>query len=250
MLMPVLFLDDGGVISDNALRGRQWQRLVGEFFAPVLGGSPESWAEANRTVISDILDLSDAWPRRLQAADSYSAFLVRYRLDWLGSMCAIVGARMPREPEALALVERAERWIRPQVDAATPGAAEAIRTLQAEGYRLFTASGEPSEDLEDYLVGMGVRDWFERLYGPDLVQCFKNGPEYYERIFADAGISPGDALVVDDNPDPLRWAAQVGARTALVGDKNASPDVMQIRNLSELPNLLNALYAHRHRFVN
>ncbi len=34
---PVILLDDGGVMNDNRLRGEQWQRLVGEFFAPRLG---------------------------------------------------------------------------------------------------------------------------------------------------------------------------------------------------------------------
>jgi HAD superfamily hydrolase (TIGR01509 family) len=241
--IPVIFLDDGGVISDNAVRAPQWQRLVGEFFAPILGGSPESWADANRTIIDTILEPS-GFARRLQEADSYSDFLVRYRLDWLRSMCAIVGVTMPSDSEALALVERVERWIRPQVDAAIPGAAEAIRTLHARGYRLFTASGESSEDLEDYLTGMGVRDCFERLYGPDLVECFKDGPEYYERIFADAGIAAGDALVVDDNPAPLRWAAEVGAHGVLVDrTDSSSTDAMRLPSVSELPHALSTVYA-------
>ncbi|MFQ5795557.1 MAG: hypothetical protein ACE5JP_10975 [Candidatus Bipolaricaulia bacterium] len=43
----VLFVDDGGVLNDNTRRSLQWQRLLGEFFPPILGGTPESWAEAN-----------------------------------------------------------------------------------------------------------------------------------------------------------------------------------------------------------
>jgi hypothetical protein len=44
-----------------------------------------------------------------------------------------------------------------------------IRTLYAAGYRMMTASGEVSLSLDGYLTGMGVRDCFERLYGPDLI---------------------------------------------------------------------------------
>ncbi len=36
--ITALFIDDGGVLNDNALRGPQWQRLVAEFFVPALGG--------------------------------------------------------------------------------------------------------------------------------------------------------------------------------------------------------------------
>jgi hypothetical protein len=56
-----------------------------------------------------------------------------------------------------------------RVRATRPGAMNAIRALHSEGYRLCTTSGEDLEDLGGYLEGMWVRDLFERLYGPDLV---------------------------------------------------------------------------------
>ena len=49
-----IFLDDGGVINDNAVRGPQWQRLVGRFLSPRLGGEPEAWAQANKVVAERI----------------------------------------------------------------------------------------------------------------------------------------------------------------------------------------------------
>ena len=39
----MVFLDDGGVMNDNNERGLQWQRLVSEFFAPLLGGPADAW---------------------------------------------------------------------------------------------------------------------------------------------------------------------------------------------------------------
>jgi len=41
----VVFLDDGGVLNDNDRRAVEWRRLLGEFFAPRLGGTPEAWGE-------------------------------------------------------------------------------------------------------------------------------------------------------------------------------------------------------------
>lgn len=87
---------------------------------------------------------------------------------------------------------------------------------------------------------MRVRDCFGRLYGPDLIETLKEGPEYYERIFADLGIAAADALVVDDSPRATRWARQVGAQTVLVGDSSPlrTGTTVHIGSLVELPALL------------
>lgn len=239
----VLFIDDGGVMNDNSLRGEQWRRLVAEFFAPILGGAPSAWAEANWVVMNRML-VPDAWAARLRAASGYSDFERAYQLDWLGEMCALVGVARPSDEECRELAARAAAYITPRVRAAFPGAVEAIRALAARGYTLHTASGEPSTDLAGYLDGMGVREHFGRLYGPDLIDTFKDGPEYYERVFADAGVAPADALVVDDSPLAIAWATQAGAHAVLVGPGHdavshdaTSGDVAtrHVADLAELP---------------
>ncbi len=116
-------------------------------------------------------------------------------------MCAIVGVPPPTEAESVELARRASASIIRRVRAAIPGAVEAIRTLHTHGYTLHTASGASSDDLAANLEGMGVRDCFGRLYGPDLIDTFKVGPEFYTRLLADASVAPAEALVVDDNPD-------------------------------------------------
>ena len=88
---------------------------------------------------------------------------------------------------------------------------------------------------------MGVRDCFQRrLYGPDLIDTFKAGPAFYERIFADAGVDPASALVVDDLPHALAWARQAGARTVLVGAALAAEEEadIHIAGLAELPEMI------------
>ena len=66
----MVFLDDGGVMNDNGTRASQWQRLVSEFFVPLLGGTAEAWSHANR-VAADRLFEPVAWRRRVQAAPDY-----------------------------------------------------------------------------------------------------------------------------------------------------------------------------------
>jgi HAD superfamily hydrolase (TIGR01509 family) len=234
-----IFLDDGGVMSDNQVRAPQWQRMVGEFLAPRLGGTPDAWAAANRA-FTDRLFAPGAFEARLRAASDYVSFDRQYQQDWLAGMCPLVGVPMPPVEEAIALVRAAGDYITRRVHAAYPGAAAAIRTLHTQGYPLYTASGESSADLANYLEAMGVRACFRRLYGGDLINTLKAGPAFYAGIFADAGLAPAAALVVDDNRQALAWAAEVGARTVLVqaDPPPAMGPMLRIGSLAELPALL------------
>ncbi len=239
MRWPAIFLDDGGVMNDNARRAAQWRRLVAEFLAPRLGGAPAAWERANHVVAHRIWNSSREAMRRdpdLDAALNREAEL----LQWLGGMCDEVGVRAPSDREAcLELAAAASAYVTRRVRAAYPGAVEAIRTLRAAGFSLYTASGEHSADLEGYLEGMGVRRCFATLYGPDLVRCAKASPRYYISIFAHAGVAPEDALVVDDGEEALDWAATAGARTVLCGpNPPASSGHGHVDQLAQLRELI------------
>ncbi|HEY7348278.1 MAG TPA: HAD family hydrolase [Ktedonobacterales bacterium] len=240
-----VFLDDGGVMNDSRLRGPQWRRLVAEFFAPRLGGAPEAWAEANSAFMDALLE-PNAWRERLQSARDYQHFDRAYQLDWLKGMCALVGVEAPTDDECYELALQAAALITRQVRSAFPGVIEAIRALHQRGYPLHTASGEPSTDLAGYLEAMGVRDCFQRLYGPDLINTFKNGPDYYERLFADAGVDPGETLVLDDSPQAAAWARRAGAHAILVGQASAGQDGVahHIASLAELPAIIQDIEDH------
>lgn len=136
----------------------------------------------------------------------------------------------------------------PKLRPAFPGALEAIRRLRAMGYDLHTASGELSDQLELYLAALGVRDCFGRLYGPDLVGVLKTAPEFYQRVFADAGVPPAQAVVVDDKPQCVAWAQEVGARGVLVGAAErvgapapAQGPVLCLASLADLPSAIATL---------
>ncbi|GCE12257.1 HAD family hydrolase [Tengunoibacter tsumagoiensis] len=238
----VLFLDDGGVMNDNQQRGVQWPPLVGAFFAPRLGGSIEAWAEANRRVITDLLDPAN-WRLRIQRATSYMHFDRDYQFDWLAEMCALVGISHPPVEECIELAHQAVNWITPQVKSAFPGVVETIHQLYEDGYTLYTASGEGSMDLEGYLTGMGVAHCFQRLYGPDHFDAFKESPMYYERLFEHSGIHSGDALIIDDTPRAINWAAQSGAQTVLIARQPVAGCLADytIPDLAALPALLKSV---------
>jgi phosphoglycolate phosphatase-like HAD superfamily hydrolase len=215
MPFPIIFLDDGGVMNDNLVRAPQWQVLLGEFLPPILGGTPEAWAEANHRYMTALFDPAQ-WEARLQTFTDYPSWDAAYHLEWINDMCAIVGVPPPPAEAAIELAHQASDHVIPQVRSALPGATDAIFALHAAGHTLHTASGESSRELNGYLTGMGVRHCFGRLYGPDLINFQKMGPAYYARLLADCEVAPEAALIVDDSPKAAAWIAEAGARPLLV----------------------------------
>lgn len=240
---PVIFLDDGGVMNDRRLRDRQYQRLVGEFFAPCLGGESSAWTKAHRICMATMFE-PETWRRRVQVAvQDYARFEQTYWRDWVRGMCLLIGVKAPLDTACVELACQAEMSITSRVHSAFPGAIEAISKLHAQGYSLHTASGAHSLSLHGYLKAMGVRESFGQLYGSDLLQMPKETPTYYERLFADAQVAPGDALIVDDSPHVLAWARDFGAMTVLIDARCESVDgVRCIASLAELPELVGRHY--------
>lgn len=234
--LRVLFVDDGGVLNDNERRAPEWRRLIGEFFAPRLGGTTEAWAAANAAVFPR------TWERYLAhvrtATREVREFLQAEDRRWLLEMCAAVGVEV--EPVELdELVEASHRYITRNADCAYPEAAQAIRDVARSGLALHTASGGTSLQLDGYLRGMGLRELFDRLYGADLIDRFKSGPQYYTAMLADSGVDPSEAAVIDDSAQALDWAAATGLRTIqVVRDGGTGGGHERIPGLAALPLIL------------
>lgn len=207
----VVFIDDGGVLNDNEARASQWRRLLGEYLAPRLGGTPEAWAAAN------VGAFERSWARYLAQVDAagtrggIEGWIREDRRRWLVDMCEQVGVAAPPDPGMYAVAVGA--WVAERVRASIPGAVETVKWLHGRGLTLNTASGALSWELEPYLRGMGILDRFDHLYGPDLVDRYKNGPHFYAALLADSGADPASAAVVDDGDRMRGWAASLGLRT-------------------------------------
>jgi beta-phosphoglucomutase-like phosphatase (HAD superfamily) len=132
-------------------------------------------------------------------------------------MCEHVGVPTPPAEAAVAIARDAMVHVGRHARAAIDGAAAAVRKLRGAGYVLHTASGTPSWELDAILTRMSIRAEFGTLYGPDLVEHVKHGPEYYRRVFRHAGVAPEEALVVESCPGACGWARSAGARAVRIG---------------------------------
>ncbi|HEY8861883.1 MAG TPA: HAD family hydrolase [Candidatus Limnocylindria bacterium] len=230
----VVFLDDGGVLNDNDRRAVEWRRLLGEFFAPRLGGTPDAWGEANRSVF---LAIWDDWRRlRQRGEEPGPSWWPDQDERWLGEMCERVGVPVPTDVPATVKASRA--FVMAHIDCAYPDAAPAMRAMHAMGIRLHLASGGQTYELEPYLQRMGVWELIDRPYGVDLLGVNKLSRRYYERIVEDSGVDPRSAVVVDSDAAPLEWADAVGFRTVHVDRLGQGSRFTRIASLAELVPLL------------
>ncbi len=204
----VLFVDDGGVLNDNSLRGPEWLRLIGEFMPARMGGTAEQWESANRVVFPQV------WGnllKQLPGFASHQEFQRAYATDWMSGMCAYIGLTPPPDDDAVTLYTDLSTYIGERATAAIAGATDAVLALHRGGYTLYTASGTPSWELRGILAKMGIAGAFSELYGPDVVDHVKYGPAFYQKVFAHAGVAPCSALVIESDSECCRWASEAGA---------------------------------------
>ena len=75
--------------------------------------------------------------------------------------------------------------------------------------------------MKMYLEGMGIIQYFKEFYGPDLINTWKYGTEYYEAIFKHSRVDATKAIVIEDQPRFLDSALEVGAiviQTCITGE--------------------------------
>ena len=237
-----VFLDDGGVLNNNELRAPQWQELIAKYFVPRYGGDYNAWKQANWIAFENLMK---SWEKAKKEPEiNFNVFWQKESELWINTMFHHVGVPPPPPHEQYNVAIKAEEWITPRVLAAFPGAIQTVRHLKKCGYLLYTASGGTSWQLRGYLTGMGIADYFEEFYGADLINTMKASSLYYKRMYRHAGISPEQALVVDDFPENVLRAQEVGATGVLVttSENEHQEDLFySIKRIDSLPTLLDKL---------
>ncbi|HEV7721262.1 MAG TPA: HAD family phosphatase [Iamia sp.] len=124
----------------------------------------------------------------------------------------------------------------------TPGAAELVHALHAEGVRLAVASGSHREWLEHHLARFGLTDRFVHLVGIDHpgVRAGKPAPDLYDAAVAELGVDPAATVAVEDtrrgieSAQAARLAAVVAVPTRLTAHQDLSGADLVVASLAEL----------------
>jgi beta-phosphoglucomutase-like phosphatase (HAD superfamily) len=203
-----VFFDDGGVINDNKVRGMQWRKYVGEYYSTRFGGEPKFWGEANEKLITSLIDIF--WRDGKEKFNDYQSFYNDFKKNMVLGMFKEVGMIPPNEIIVEEVFNSAVRYVIPKVRSAIPGVINSIKELYARGFILYTAAGAVSIEMKMYLEGLGVSQYFVEYYGPDLINTWKSGSDYYEAIFNHSGVDPKKSIIIEDQPRFLENALELG----------------------------------------
>ncbi len=203
-----VFLDFDDTLSDPIPFFSQFAREIGRCLSARFGGLPHDWEKAAADML---VAVEDDYKARFvgNPLNGYRDWLYALPQQTMQLVFAGMGRTVPEDWHEIALTTQADALSR--CNAAFAGAEEALAGLASLGYPLHMASGQESRYLRGGLTGMGLLRYLDRLFGPDLVDCAKEGAEYYERVFEAVRIRGEEAIVVDDYPPAIGWAPSQGA---------------------------------------
>ena len=114
--------------------------------------------------------------------------------------------------------------VRRQVEA-RPGAVELVDRLRAVGgIRLGLASNSPRYLVDDALATSGLADAFDAIVTADDVEHAKPAPDIYRLVCARLGVSPSEALALEDSASGVT-AAKAAGLTCIAVPMFAETDV-------------------------
>jgi phosphoglycolate phosphatase-like HAD superfamily hydrolase len=233
--------DFDDTLSDPIPFFLQFAREIGLYAHRRFGGDMAAWDRAAADMLIAVQE--EYWERfRGNPTNGYLDWLNALRLHSMQMLFEPMALSLPPDAEAVALDLQFEALSR--CHAGFPGAEIAVAALAEAGYPLHMASGQESEYLRGGLTGLGLTSYFGRLFGPDLIDCAKEGPEYYERVFTALGVRSDEVIVVDDYPPAIGWAVEVGARVVQaklspVRHESTQPGVSAVlTDLHDLPRLI------------
>ena len=97
-----------------------------------------------------------------------------------------------------------------------PDVSDGIRALRDLDIRLVTLSNGSASVAERLLEGAGLREQFERLMSVEQAGIWKPAPGAYGYALSQAGVDPGDAMLVAVHPWDIDGARRAGLSTAWI----------------------------------
>jgi phosphoglycolate phosphatase len=91
-----------------------------------------------------------------------------------------------------------------------PGVQEALDRLKSAGARLSVLTNKPVKISHEILAGLGLKDYFEYVYGGNSFEFKKPHPIGIETIVRDTGAALEDTIMVGDSGVDIQTARNAG----------------------------------------
>jgi HAD superfamily hydrolase (TIGR01509 family) len=110
---------------------------------------------------------------------------------------------------------------------AAPGAVDLLDWLTARGLPLTVASSSRARWVETCLHTIGIRRYFDRVVGGDMVAAGKPDPEIFLLAARQLRAEPARCVVFEDSPAGVAAASRAGMRTVAVCTEYTPPGMVQ-----------------------
>ena len=240
---PHLFFDFDDTVSDFRTFGPQYVQNLSALLTREMGGVPEEWAAA---ILPALAVTGERYLERFRnnLLAGYNEWLNAERSRIVRDVFERAGKDAPDADSARQLAALLqERGLR-GCNALYPGADAVLRSFGERGFPVFMASSQESAYLKGALTGCGAYFTIREFFGPDLIDCAKEGPEFYRRVFEQSGIRPSEAIVIDDQMMCLEWAYELGAKVVQARVREEPEPVgadLYFEDWGELPAIIDTL---------
>ncbi len=214
MTLTHLFFDLHGVLIDGRRMHLCYSEQLGQVLAARYGQTPEVWTQANRRIVAD-------WDNYFTDLDLGGDEGIDHMWEGLfrttRALFRIVGVGEPPHEELIALSRELPGIVTRNCDAVYTDVSAALERLTRTGLTLGVTSHAIEAQVRSSLSGGKIDLYFRgRLFGADNVGRFLKDERFYEIVALASGVDPRACAVIDDLPDALRSAKQIGMTTYLV----------------------------------
>ncbi|MCR5611290.1 MAG: HAD family phosphatase [Clostridiales bacterium] len=143
-------------------------------------------------------------------------FVDRQLKEWFGESCRT--AEMKALSHSIFNSIAAEQGVQLK-----PGAEELLQWLKAKGVVIALATAGTTDRAVKQLTETGVIGCFDKIICSNMVLMGKPAPDTYLHALSVLGVTPGEAIAVEDSPNGVKSAYAAGCRVIMVPDQT-EPD--------------------------
>lgn len=98
------------------------------------------------------------------------------------------------------------------------GVVEILDYLTGRGYIIGLASSTSKASVLSHLEDAGITHYFKAVITGDMVEHSKPMPDIYLKACEELGVSPMNAIAIEDSPNGIRSAYRAGMKPVMVPD--------------------------------
>ena len=147
-----------------------------------------------------------------------------------------LGRPLPKEVLDRRIGRRTEMIL---ANAVLPGVVQHLDAARELGLKVGVASSSTHEWVEGHLARLGILDRFECVRCRDDVEHAKPEPDLYLAVLECLGVTPADAIAIEDSPNGVAAAKRAGMRCVAIPNSitsglDLSEADIKLRSLAEV----------------